>query len=149
MLVAYGGKCAFCTLGYRESMDAAHIIPDSELRGEPVVSNGMSLCRLHHAAFDRLLLGVHPDYVIHVRPDILYEIDGPMLRHGLQGLEGQRLLVPSRRVPSPWVSNFEWILGALLFSFLAGSPNPLRFAKANAGETRSEIVSDPLRVFVF
>ena len=46
----------------------------------------MSLCRLHHAAFDRLLLGVHPDYVIHVRPDILYEIDGPMLKHGLQGL---------------------------------------------------------------
>ena len=25
--------------------------------GEAVVSNGMSLCRLHHAAFDRLLLG--------------------------------------------------------------------------------------------
>ena len=56
----------------------------------------MSLCRLHHAAFDRLLLGVHPDYVIDVRPDILYEIDGPMLRHGLQGLQGQRILVPSR-----------------------------------------------------
>ena len=50
VLVAYGGKCAFCTLGYRELLDAAHIIPDSELRGEPVVSNGMSLCRLHHAA---------------------------------------------------------------------------------------------------
>ena len=49
-LVAYGGKCAFCTLGYRELLDAAHIIPDSELRGEPVVSNGMSLRRLHHAA---------------------------------------------------------------------------------------------------
>ena len=44
----------------------------------------------------RLLLGVHPAYVIHVRPDILYEIHGPMLRHGLQGLEGQRILVPSR-----------------------------------------------------
>ena len=65
------------------------------------MSNGMSLCRLHHAAFDRLLLGVHPDYVIHVRPDILYEIDGPMLRHGLQGLQGQRILVPSRRVERP------------------------------------------------
>ena len=58
---AYRHQCAFCTLGYRELLDAAHIIPDSELRGEPVVSNGMSLCRLHHAAFDRLFLGVHPD----------------------------------------------------------------------------------------
>ena len=82
-------------------IDAAHITPDSALLGEPVVSNGMSLCRLHHAAFDRLLLGVHPDYVIHVRRDILGEVDGPMLRHGLQGLEGQRIVVPSRRVERP------------------------------------------------
>ena len=101
VLVAYGGKCAFCTLGYRELLDAAHIIPDSELRGEPIVSNGMSLCRLHHAAFDRLILGVRPDYIIRVRADVLEEVDGPMLRHGLQGLEGQRILVPSRRVDRP------------------------------------------------
>ena len=45
---------------------------------------------------DRSFLGVHPDYLIHVRADILYEIDGPMLRHGLQGLQGQRIVVPSR-----------------------------------------------------
>ncbi len=101
VLVAYGGKCAFCTLGYRELLDAAHIIPDSELRGEPVVSNGMSWCRLHHAAFDRLLPGVRPDYIIRVRADVLEEVDGPMLRHGLQGLGGQRILVPSRRVDRP------------------------------------------------
>ena len=61
----------------------------------------MSLCRLHHAAFDRLLLGVHPSYVIHVRRDILEEVDGPMLRHGLQGLEGQRIVVPRRVVERP------------------------------------------------
>ncbi len=52
-------------------------------------------------AFDRLLLGVHPSYVIHVRRNILEEVDGPMLRHGLQGLEGQRIHVPSRRVERP------------------------------------------------
>ena len=43
----------------------------------------MSLCRLHHEAFDRLLLGVHPDRVVHVRRDVLEEVDGPMLMHGL------------------------------------------------------------------
>ena len=101
VLRAYSHQCAFCQLRHGELLDAAHITPDSALHGEPVVSNGMSLCRLHHAAFDRLLLGVHPSYVIHVRPDILYEIDGPMLRHGLQGLEGQRIVVPSRRVERP------------------------------------------------
>ena len=101
VLRAYQGQCAFCSLQHGELLDAAHITPDSALHGEPVVSNGMSLCRLHHAAFDRLLLGVHPSYVIHVRRDILEEVDGPMLRHGLQGLEGQRILVPSRRVERP------------------------------------------------
>ena len=101
VLRAYQHQCAFCALRHEELLDAAHITPDSALHGEPVVSNGMSLCRLHHAAFDRLILGVHPDYVIHVRPDILYEIDGPMLKHGLQGLQGQRILVPSRRVERP------------------------------------------------
>ena len=53
------------------------------------------------AAFDRLLLGVHPSYVIHVLRDILEEADGPMLRHGLQGLDSQRIYVPSRRVERP------------------------------------------------
>ena len=75
----------------------------------------MSLCRLHHAAFDRLLLGVHPDYVIHVRPDILYEIDGPMLKHGLQGLQGQRILVPSRRVERPDEGRLGGEVGAVFW----------------------------------
>ena len=116
VLLAYRGQCAFCSLQHRELLDAAHIIPDRELRGEPVVSNGMSLCRLHHAAFDRLMLGVHPNFVIHVRRDILEEVDGPMLRHGLQGLEGQRIVVPSRRVERP----DEERLGERWSAFLRG-----------------------------
>ena len=94
VLRSYRHQCAFCALQHVELLDAAHIIPDSELHGEPIVSNGMSLCRLHHAAFDRLILGVRPDYIIRVRADVLEEEDGPMLRHGLQGLQGQRIVVP-------------------------------------------------------
>ena len=37
-------------------MDAAPIVPRSELHGEPVVSNGMPLCRLHHAAVQPVAL---------------------------------------------------------------------------------------------
>jgi Transglycosylase associated protein/HNH endonuclease len=40
------------------------------------VPNGLSLCKLHHAAFDRHFLGLRPDYVIEVRRDILKEHDG-------------------------------------------------------------------------
>ncbi len=51
-----------------------------------------SLCsKLRHAAFDRHILGIRPDLVTEVRHDILGEIDGPMLRHGLQGWSGERI----------------------------------------------------------
>jgi putative restriction endonuclease len=40
--------------------------------------------------------------VVEVRDDILEETDGPMLRHGLQELQGKKLLVvPSRRAQRP------------------------------------------------
>ena len=41
-------------------------------RGEPVVSNGLALCNLHHAAYDRNILGVTPDLKVEVRRADLY-----------------------------------------------------------------------------
>ncbi len=107
VLLADGRKCAFCYLRHTELLDAAHIIPDRELRGEPVVSNGMSLCRLHHAAFDRYMLGVQPNYIIQVRSDILKEIDGPTLRHSIQGLHGQQIVLPTKRDHRPAIHGLE------------------------------------------
>jgi len=54
----------------------AHIVADSEDEGDPVVSNGLALCKLHHAAFDSFFLAVRPDYTIEVRRSILEESDG-------------------------------------------------------------------------
>ena len=31
-----------------------------------------------------------------LREDVLREVDGPMLKHGLQGFQGSRILVPRR-----------------------------------------------------
>jgi putative restriction endonuclease len=87
-------RCAFCRLRHQELLDAAHITADSEATGEPVVSNGLSLCKLHHAAFDRHFLTVRPDYVIEVRQSILEEEDGPMLLHGLKGMHGTTIFIP-------------------------------------------------------
>lgn len=63
--------------------------------------NGLSLCKFHHAAFDGMFLGVTPKGVIHVRADLLEEKDGPMLRHGLQGLHEQRIHRPRRTADRP------------------------------------------------
>jgi putative restriction endonuclease len=97
VIAAYRSQCALCRLRHRELLDAAHIIPDSEPEGEPRVTNGIALCKLHHAAFDKFILGVSPDYIIHIRRDVLEEEDGPVLQHGLKSLHGARILLPSDR----------------------------------------------------
>ncbi len=76
VLSAYKEQCVFCRLRHPELLYAAHIIPDGEEGGEPIVPNGLSLCKIHHAAYDRNIVGVNPDYKIIVRKDILEEIDG-------------------------------------------------------------------------
>lgn len=108
VLRAYREQCAFCRLKHEELLDAAHIIPDSDLQGEPIVSNGLSLCKLHHAAFDSHFLGLTPDYVIRVRQDILQEPDGPIHQHGLKALEGKPLEIrPRSRSEYPDQSRLE------------------------------------------
>ncbi len=96
VLQAYGHQCALCRLRHDELLDAAHIIPDTEPEGEPIISNGLALCHLHHRAFDRFFVGVRPDYIIEVRPDILEERDGPTLRHAIQALHRKRITLPRR-----------------------------------------------------
>jgi putative restriction endonuclease len=66
-----------------------------------LVTNGLSLCKLHHAAFDANIVGVRPDLVLQVRDDVLAEMDGPMLAHGLQGLQGTRMDVPKKELLRP------------------------------------------------
>jgi putative restriction endonuclease len=75
-------------------LDAAHILPDGHVRGEPVVQNGLALCKIHHAAYDTNIIGIRPDWMVEVRGDILREIDGPMLRHGLQEMHGTTITLP-------------------------------------------------------
>lgn len=101
VLDAYDHACAVCRLRHMELLDGAHILPDRHPLGEPVVSNGLALCKLHHAAFDADILGVRPDLKIEVRQDVLREADGPMLRHGLQGFEGHSITVPRRKELHP------------------------------------------------
>ena len=79
VLYAYKSQCALCQLKHSELLDAAHIIPNGEPESKSTVDNGLSLCKLHHAAFDKYFIGITPDYIVEVREDILKEFDGPML----------------------------------------------------------------------
>lgn len=108
VLDAYLSQCSLCRLKHRELLDAAHIIPDEHPKGEPVISNGISLCKLHHAAFDNLFIGITPDFKIEVRKDILEEEDGPMLQHGLKGLHGNKIILPVHKNDWPDKNHLDW-----------------------------------------
>lgn len=98
---AYVTTCAVCSLKHADLLDAAHIIADTDVNGLARVTNGIALCKIHHAAYDRNLLGITPDYEVRIDADLLNEIDGPMLRHGLQDMHGRPLSVPKRLADRP------------------------------------------------
>jgi putative restriction endonuclease len=101
VLRAYEGRCTVCRLGHKGLLDAAHIIGDRIEGGQPVVPNGLSLCKIHHAAYDRDLLGITGDGEVRINARLLEEIDGPMLRHGLQEMHRRAIVPPRRREDRP------------------------------------------------
>lgn len=100
VLTAYRHQCSLCRIRHTPLLDAAHIIPFAQ-GGSLEVRNGLSMCKIHHAAYDYNILGVNPDYRVEVKAEILEEVDGPMLRHGLQELHGAKLILPRRPANHP------------------------------------------------
>jgi putative restriction endonuclease len=100
VLAAYSDSCAICRLKEPRLLDAAHIVGDTLPTGEPRVPNGLSLCSIHHRAFDQDLVGVSPDYEVHVSARLLYEEDGPMLEL-LKGFHREPIALPARRAWRP------------------------------------------------
>ncbi|MFF0607351.1 HNH endonuclease [Nocardia tengchongensis] len=101
VLRAYQSRCAVCRLSHGKLLDAAHIIPDLHEDGSPVVENGLSLCKIHHAAYDAALLGIAPDYRIHISPQLSNAGESPIVEHGFQRLGGEEILVPKRLCDQP------------------------------------------------
>ena len=82
-------------------LDAAHIISDKNERlGQPIVPNGLPLSKIHHAAFDAYLIGIDPDYRLHVSDRLLDQNDGPMLE-ALKQIDGEALRLPNRAKDRP------------------------------------------------
>jgi putative restriction endonuclease len=101
VLDSYSSSCAVCRLRHAELLDAVHILADREDSGDPVVTNGMALCKIHHAAFDRNFLGITPTLEVRIDQRLLDEVYGPMLKHGLQEMHGTTITVPRNRAAKP------------------------------------------------
>jgi putative restriction endonuclease len=101
VITAYRGRCALSGLREPVLLDAAHIIEDrNEPLGQPVVQNGVPLAKTHHAAFDAQLIGIDPDFRIHVARRLLEQKDGPTLE-ALKRLNSNRIYLPARTVDMP------------------------------------------------
>lgn len=108
---AYQFRCIFCGIrlpkgGSKESprspgVDAAHILPWSDYELDEV-DNGISLCKVHHWAFDEglLLLRVEGEssYTVEINPSVIQHLNSE-LRIQLEKVEGpiDEDLLPSDR----------------------------------------------------
>ncbi|MFN2511722.1 MAG: HNH endonuclease [Pyrinomonadaceae bacterium] len=101
VITAYDNRCALSGLPEPLLLDAAHIIFDKdELLGQPVVPNGIPLSKIHHAAFDAHLIGIDPDYNVHVSDRLLDHSDGPLLE-ALKKLNSGTIHLPGRAKDRP------------------------------------------------
>ena len=100
ILVAYSSRCTICRLQETRLLDAAHIVSDLEEKGDPHINNGLSLCSIHHRAFDQDLVGIAPDYQVHVSRRLLDEDDGPMLDL-LKTFHEKQIELPTKRAWKP------------------------------------------------
>ncbi len=116
VISAYNGRCALSGLPEALLLDAAHIISDKDEKlGQPVVPNGIPLSKIHHAAFDAHLIGIDPDFRLHVADRLLVQNDGPML-DALKRLNGEMIHLPDRVKDRPdrdrLAQRFEWVSAA-------------------------------------
>lgn len=105
----YDYTCAVCelqilTLSGESVTEAAHIIPFRKSNNDDV-RNGISLCKLHHWAFDRYLFSVDEIYNVTVS-DLMTE-QGPM-EWKLTMLNGKGILLPEREELYPAQEALAW-----------------------------------------
>ena len=136
VLAAYGGRCAITNLPEPRLLDAAYIVMDGhEELGQPIVPNGLPLSKMHHAAFDADLIGIDPDYRVHVSDALLSINDGPMFEHGVKALVGRTIRLPSRQQDYPsrdrLARRFEQFRLLHRTAPVTGSPNYAVRAKQN------------------
>jgi putative restriction endonuclease len=115
VLNAYSGKCAITGLQNKTLLEAAHIIPDSELGKTQYVSDGIALSRIHHRAYDLNLLGISPDNQIHISDELKQGKDNKFMRDALLEFEGRKLVLPRSVIKRPdrdkLAARFEGFLG--------------------------------------
>ncbi len=105
---AYRNRCAICGLGL-DLIEGAHIVPVAWPGSSDETDNGLALCRNHHAAYDRGIISVSPEYEIQVS----------------EGVRGRDNLSP---VDQSWIDDFHGRLLVTLPNSSQERPSPRNLA---------------------
>jgi len=88
VLGAYSHRCAACGVQL-ELIDAAHIIPVAAPTSTDETKNGVALCKLHHAAYDKNLISFDERYKIEVSDSEIARLTASRLAGGLKAFKMQ------------------------------------------------------------
>lgn len=97
ILGAYAHQCAVCGVQL-ELIDAAHILPVADPASTDETTNGLALCKIHHAAFDRNLISVDEKYKVDISSSEIERLESINLTGGIK--EFKRNLKPAIILPS-------------------------------------------------
>ena len=83
VLTGYQRQCAVCgmQLGL---IDAAHIVPVADEKSTDETCNGIALCKIHHAAYDRNLISFDADFKVELSAHSIEELAKLDLLGGLE-----------------------------------------------------------------
>ena len=105
----YDFTCAAChyriiTANGEAAVDAAHIFPFKESFDDSI-GNGISLCKLHHWAFDRGLFSINDNYKMIVAASFSESGNEHFSLHNLQS---KTILLPKEKPFRPSISMLRW-----------------------------------------
>ena len=109
VISVYEHRCAFCGLQIIDPfgqgvVDGAHIMPFSKFRDDRI-SNGLSLCKNHHWAFDRGWFSIDEGYKILVSKSLREE--SPNARP-TSSFDRERILLPAKEIHVPRPDALRW-----------------------------------------
>jgi hypothetical protein len=95
----FAGKCGVTQIHIRELLIASHILPWGTHPTERLnVRNGLSLSRLHDAAFDRGLISFGENFELLLSPRIKADVEKNLLYENFGKFAGESLNLPSDAV---------------------------------------------------
>lgn len=106
---AYNYRCAMCGIQL-ELIQAAHIVPHSHEKGTDEIVNGISLCALHHSAYDRSLIYFDVNFNILINEKKMDYLEKMGLDSGIRKFEAlafDKIQLPANHTLRPNIENIK------------------------------------------